>query len=74
MVGQAHEEDYPLFLLLKSLFSQYLEGKEIKLSDDEKELELIKLWSMVQGVTSIACMENVKTSMPWESYLDKLIN
>lgn len=43
MVGQAHEEDYSLFLLLKSLFSQYLEGKEIKLSDDEKELELIKL-------------------------------
>lgn len=74
MVGEKHEEDYPPFLLLKSLFSQYLEEKRIELSDDEKELELIKLWSMVQGITSIACMENVKTRMPWESYLDKLIN
>lgn len=30
--------------------------------------------SRIQGVTSIACMKNVKTSMPWESYLEKLIN
>ena len=43
-------------------------------SDEEKEIELIKIWSTVQGIASIACMENVTTSKPWETYLDKLIN
>lgn len=74
MTGEIHEEDYPPFLLLKDLFFKYLEEKEINLSDEEKEIELIKIWSTVQGIASIACMENVVTSKPWETYLDKLIN
>ena len=44
------------------------------MSDEEKEMELIKIWPTVQGIASIACMENVATSQPWETYLDKLIN
>ena len=73
MTGEMHEEDYPPFLLLKSLFIKYLEEKGIELSDDKKELELIKIWSTVQGIASIACMENVETRYPWETYLNKLI-
>lgn len=73
MAGETHEEDYPPFLLLRTLFFQHLEEKEIQLTDDEKEIELINIWSTVQGIASIACMENVETSLPWESYLDKLI-
>lgn len=73
MAGETHEEDYPPYLLLKKLFFRHLEEKEIKLSDIEKEIELIKIWSTVQGIASIACMENVETSMPWENYLEKLI-
>ena len=45
----------------------------MRLGDEEIELELIKRWSTVQGIASIACMENVTTSKPWETYLDKLI-
>lgn len=71
MTGEIHEEDYPPYLLLKALFLRYLDEKGINLSDDEKEIELIKIWSTVQGIASIACMENVTTSKPWESYLDK---
>lgn len=74
MTGEIHEEDYPPYLLLKALFLRYLDEKGIKLSDEEKEIELIKIWSTVQGIASIACMENVTTSKPWETYLDKLIN
>ncbi|MGN0279249.1 MAG: TetR/AcrR family transcriptional regulator [Lachnospiraceae bacterium] len=74
MTGEIHEEDYPPYLLLKALFLRYLDEKGLKLSDEEKEIELIKIWSTVQGIASIACMENVTTSKPWETYLDKLIN
>ena len=71
--GEDHEEDYPPYLLLKALFFRHLDEKGIKLSDEEKEIELIKIWSTVHGIASIACMENVTTSKPWETYLDKLI-
>ena len=74
MAGENHEEDYPPYLLLKELFLRYLDEKGINLSYEEKEIELIKIWSTVQGIASIACMENVTTSKPWETYLDKLIN
>ena len=74
MTGELHEEDYPPYRLLKALFFRYLDEKGINLSDEEKEIELIKIWSTVQGIASIACMENVTTSKPWETYLDKLIN
>ena len=72
--GEIHEEDYPPYLLLRTLFFRHLDEKGISLSEDEIEIELIKIWSTVQGIASIACMENVVTGKPWEMYLDKLIN
>ena len=72
--GKIHEEDYPPYLLLRTLFFRHLDEKGISLSEDEIEIELIKIWSTVQGIASIACMENVVTGKPWEMYLDKLIN
>ena len=71
--GEDHEEDYPPYVLLKALFFRYLDEKNMRLGDEEIELELIKIWSTVQGIASIACMENVTTNKPWETYLDKLI-
>ena len=72
--GEIHEEDYPPYLLLRTLFFRHLDEKGISLSEEEKEIELIKIWSTVQGIASIARMENVVTAKPWEMYLDKLIN
>ena len=43
MTGEIHEEDYPPYLLLKTLFLRYLDEKSIKLRDEEKEIELIKI-------------------------------
>ena len=72
--GEIDEADYPPYLLLRTLFFRHLDEKGISLSEDEIEIELIKIWSTVQGIASIACMENVVTGKPWEMYLDKLIN
>ena len=68
------KDDYPPYLLLKKLYEKHLEEKQISLSDEEKEIELIKIWSTVQGIAALVCMENVVISRPWEEYLDKLIN
>ena len=37
----------------------------------KKELEIIRIWASVQGLTSIVFMENVKWSRRWE---DEIIN
>ena len=73
-VDGEYKEDYPPYLLLKQLFSKYLEEKKLDLSNEEKEIQLIKIWSTVQGIASLACMENVVTSKPWEEYLDDIIH
>lgn len=65
-MSQEFEEDYAPFLILRRLFKEYLEEKEIVMSDKEQELELIKTWAVVQGLSSIACMPNVKITIPWE--------
>ncbi len=65
--------DYPPFLLFKDLFEQYVSENHLAFSDEEKEVELIHIWASVQGICALIGMENVKTSMPWERLLDRLI-
>ena len=59
------------FNILKDLCTIYFEQKKPGLSDYEKELEIIRIWASVQGLTSIVFMENVKWSRRWE---DEIIN
>lgn len=63
---QEHEEDYVPFLILRRLFKQYVMENAIDMPEKEQELELIKTWAVVQGLSSIACMPNVQTAIPWE--------
>lgn len=65
-MSQEFEEDYEPFLVLRRLFKKYLVENEIDMSEKEQELELIKTWAIVQGLSSIACMPNVQVTMPWE--------
>lgn len=65
-MSQEYEEDYEPFLILRRLFKQYLVENKIEMSDKEQELELIKTWAVVQGLSSIACMPNVQVTIPWE--------
>ncbi|MCR5063020.1 MAG: TetR/AcrR family transcriptional regulator [Treponema sp.] len=61
------------FKILKDLCSRYFDEKKPELSDYEKELEIIRIWASVQGVTSIIFMQNVKWSRNWKEEISKLL-
>ena len=65
-MSKEYEEDYAPFLILRRVFKQYLEEKKIEMSEKKQELEIIKTWAVVQGLSSIACMPNVHVTIPWE--------
>ena len=65
-MSQEFEEDYAPFLMLRRLFKKYLTENGIDMPEKEQELELIKTWAIVQGLSSIACMSNVQITLPWE--------
>ncbi|MBP5752315.1 MAG: TetR/AcrR family transcriptional regulator [Treponema sp.] len=71
--GSTDENVFKPFLILKDLCSQYFAEKKPGLSDYEKELEIIRIWASVQGLTSIIFMENVKWSRDWEKELSNLL-
>lgn len=61
-----YKDDYPPFLLLKEVYLRYLREQGLERSGSEKEIELIRLWSTVHGLASLACMPGVETSFRWE--------
>ena len=67
------EKDFKPFKILKDLCSIYFEQKKPELSDYEKELEIIRIWASVQGITSIIFMQNVKWSRNWKDEISKLL-
>ena len=66
-----YENDYPPFALLKETYLKYLLEKQLDKSREEQEIDLLKLWASVHGITAIACMSGVETSFEWE---DKIFN
>lgn len=67
------EKDFKPFKILKNLCTIYFEQKKPELSDYEKELEIIRIWASVQGITSIIFMQNVKWSRDWKDEISKLL-
>lgn len=61
-----YENDYPPFALLKETYLKYLLEKQLDKSREEQEIDLLKLWAFVHGITAIACMSGVETSFEWE--------
>ena len=68
-VDKEYENDYPPFILLKNEYLKYLKEKNIERTNDEKEIDIIKIWSTVHGLASLACMPNVEVSFNWEEKL-----
>ena len=64
-----YAEDYPPFKLLKEMYIKYLNEKKISKSDEEQELELLKIWSSAHGLAAIACMSQVKLTFDWETVI-----
>ncbi len=65
-MDKLHEEDYPPFLLLRELYKSYLAESGIEQTYDEQEIGIIKTWSLVHGMASIACMKDVHSSVNWD--------
>ena len=69
----SEENSFKPFTILKDLCTIYFKEKKPELSDYEKELEIIRIWASVQGVTSIMFMQNVKWSRDWKEEIKKLL-
>ncbi len=67
------ENVFKPFKILKDLCTIYFNEKKPELSDYQKELEIIRIWSSVQGITSIIFMQNVTWSRNWKEEISKLL-
>ena len=65
-MDKEYPDDYPPFLLLKSTYKKYLKEKGINQDYKEQEAGLLKIWSAVHGLSAIACMTGVETSVDWD--------
>ena len=65
------EDNFKPYKILKDLCKRYFAEKKPDLSDHDKELEIIRIWSSVQGLTSIIFMKNVKWTRNWK---DEIVN
>lgn len=72
-MNKDYKNDYPPFVLLKRMYKRYLEEKGLAKSFEEQEIDLIKIWAMVHGMASIACMKGVKTSFNWNDPDERLL-
>ncbi len=68
-----YNNDYPPFILLKNEYLKYLKEKNLERNKEEKELDIIKIWSTVHGLASLACQPNVEVSFNWIEMLEKNI-
>ena len=66
-----YNNDYPPFILLKNEYLKYLKEKNMERSEEEKEIDIIRIWSTVHGLASLACQPNVEVSFNW---IEKLEN
>ena len=64
-MDKEYPDDYPPFLLLKNTYKKYLSEKNINMDYKEQEAGLLKIWASVHGLSAIACMAGVETSIDW---------
>ena len=65
-MSRDYPDDYAPFRIFRKYLEMYFDEDGIKLSDSEKEIVLLKTWGIVQGLASIASMNNVNVNIPWE--------
>ena len=72
-MNREYKNDYPPFLLLRRMYLKHLEENNLEKTAEEQEIDLIKIWSMVHGMASIACMKGVKSSINWNDLDERLL-
>ena len=55
------------------MYLLHLEENGLEKTVEEQEIELIKIWSIVHGMASIACMKGVKSSINWNDIDERLL-
>lgn len=68
-----YSDDFPAFNLLKRLYVEMMEDSGEEKTKSQQELELVKIWSSVHGLASIACMKEVEYEGSWEKAIKELI-
>lgn len=72
-MNREYKDDYPPFLLLRRMYIKHLEENGLEKTFEEQEIELIKIWSIVHGMASIACMKGIKSSVNWNDIDERLL-
>lgn len=66
-------DNFPPYEYFKETLIRYNQENGETLSNDEQELQIIRLWATVHGIASIATMKNVSWDKKWEEHLHSLI-
>lgn len=61
-----YPDDYEPFLMFRKLMVDYFNETNMDIPVKEKEIILLKTWGVVQGLSSVASMNGVETSIPWD--------
>ena len=72
-MNKEYKSDYPPFLLLRRMYLKHLEENGLEKTAEEQEIDIIKIWSIVHGMASIACMKGVKSSINWNDIDERLL-
>ncbi len=72
-MNKEYKNDYPPFLLLRRMYLRHLEENGLEKTFEEQEIEIVKIWSIVHGMASIACMKGVKSSINWKDLDERLL-
>lgn len=66
-------DNYPPYQYFKDLILEYDRQNEPNMSNEEKEIQIIRLWATVHGLSAIATMKNVTWDKKWEEQLHVLL-
>jgi AcrR family transcriptional regulator len=72
-MNKEYKNDYPPFLLLRRMYLKHLDENGLEKSFEEQEIEMIKIWSIVHGMASIACMKGIRSSVNWKDIDERLL-
>ena len=72
-MNKEYKNDYPPFLLLRRMYLKHLEENGLEKTFEEQEIEMIKIWSIVHGMASIACMKGIRSSVNWKDIDERLL-
>ena len=66
-------DNFRPFDLLKENVIRINKIGHVKKTKKEQEIEIVKLWTAVQGLASIASLPNVKCDYPWDQMIDEVL-